>query len=351
MRNKKKDVLVWVSNSPLSGTSFGTVTLELTKRIKKYKIYVLAIGYEGTPISPFRNLDILPLRKSTQLEYYFRKLKPERTVVFHSFYFLEQLKGIPFPPNTIGYIPVEGENLPGHLSSLLLGFDKLLVPSKYSQRILRKEGLKSTVVYHGVDTNYFTPSQVRPKEFAWGYLGLNDIRKQIPRIMEAYSLLPKRERGNLKIAAINEGHYNLLALSRTFKISPIWIEKKFLNIPLAQNNLLDFYRGLSCYVNCASEAFGLPNLEAMACGVPSIALDHGASKEILQGAALYVKTKDLLDTNVGQIGLADREDLYRKMKLLLEVPPERERLIKIGKKVVKQFSWEKAVRELEKELD
>lgn len=339
--------LCWISDYPLRGSSFGHVTLELTRRIQNYKVYILSLGYTGTPIAPFPGLDILPLSEVNQLEYYFRRLKPEKTVLFHSFYFLEKLEGVSLPRNFYGYIPIEAERLPVNLISLLINFDQLIVPSKYSQKIARKAGLNAKVVYHGVDTNFFTPAnKLQLKEFRWGYLGLNDIRKQIPRIIEAYSRLPRKERGNLMIASSGKGHYNLHAVAQSFGVSPIWIEKKYHEIPLAKQNLLEFYHSLSCYVNCATEAFGLPNLEAAACGLPSIALDHGASREILGGAALYVKVKDMLDTNIGAIGLADRDDLYRKMKMILEIPPERKRLIKEAKRRVKRFSWEKAAEKL-----
>lgn len=339
--------LLWISDYPLKGTSFGNVTLELCRRIQNYKIYILGIGYTGTPIAPFPNMDILPLENAKQIEYYVRKLKPDKTVVYHSFYFLEQLTGIELPDNTVGYIPVEGEKLPANLVAYLTNFENLIVPSKYSQGILRKEGLHSEIVYHGVDSNFFTPANKPPlKEFRWGYLGLNDIRKQIPRIIEAYSRLPRRTRGSLAIAAKGTGHYLLSAVAQQFRVSPIWIEKKYYGIPMAKQNILSFYRNLSCYVNCSSEAFGLPNLEAAGAGIPSIALDHGASKEIMGGGSLYVKVKDMLDTNIGQLGLADRDDLYRKMKVILEVPPERKRLIKAGKRRAKIFTWEKALKQL-----
>jgi len=324
----------------------------LARRLQNYKVYVLSLGYSGTPIAPFPGLDILTLDDVNQLEYYFRKLRPEKTIVFHSFYFLEQLIGVNLPNNTIGYIPIEGENLPENLVSLLINFDKLLVPSKYSQNVLRKHGLKSNVVPHGVDRNFFTPVRKRQlKEFRWGYLGLNDIRKQVPRIMEAYSRLPKRTRGHITIASKGKGYYNLLANANRLKISPIWIEKKYLGIPMSRQNVLEFYHALDCYVNCATEAFGLPNLEAAACGIPSIALDHGASREILKGSALYVKVQDYLDTNIGQIGLANRDDLYKKMKIILEVTPERKRLSKEGLRVSKEWTWEKAAEKLQDEID
>ena len=340
--------IVWISDFPLRGSSFGNVSWELCRRIQNNKVYILALDYAGTSIAPEPGLDILPLTGVSQLEYYMRKLKPDKVVIYHSFYFLEKLVGVELPDETYGYIPVEGENLPANLIAYLTNFKQLMTTSKWSQEILRKQGLQSKVVYHGVDSTFFSPLNTPPpvKEFKWGYIGLNDVRKQIPRIIEAYSRLPRKTRGNLTIASKGDGHYNLLAVAQGFKVSPIWIEKKFHGIPMSRPNLLDFYHGLDSYVNCATEAFGLPNLEAAACVVPSIALDHGASKDIMGGGAMYVRMKDLLDTNVGQVGLADRDDLYHKMKVMLEVAPERERIKKLGLERAKMFTWEKALEQL-----
>lgn len=345
-----KENLCWISDFPLRGSSFGSVTLELTKRLEEFKIYILSLGYSGIPITPYSDLNILPLSDSNQLSHYLRHLKPQRTVAFHSLYFLEKLTRVNMKPlsrEVVAYIPVEGENIPQNLVDLLSQYGEIIVPSKHSQRILRKEGVTSKVVYHGVDTTLLTPPKERTtREFRWGYLGMNDIRKQIPRIIQAFSLLDKKERGSLVIAAPNRGHYNLPLLAQKMDVSPIWVEKKFLGLPLSQTNILDFYQTLDCYVNCATEAFGLPNLEATACGVPTIALGHGASPEVLGPSALYVGVKDFLDTNIGQVGLADREDLHRKMRTILEVPQERKRLIRNGERRVKLFTWERAVEDL-----
>lgn len=344
--------LVWISDYPLRGSSFANVTMELARRIKNYKVYILGLGYDGTAIAPFPDMDILPLSNVNQLEYYFRKLNPSKVVLYHSFYLLEKLVGVKFPEETIGYIPIEGEVLPENLVSLLYNFGQIITPSKYSQKVLRKLGLNPEVVPHGVDTSFFTPAnKSKLREFRWGYLGMNDVRKQVPRIMEAYSRLPRKTRGTLTIASTQEGHYNLHAQSKSYGISPIWIEKKFYGIPMSRQNILEFYHNLSCYVNIATEAFGLPNLEAAACGIPTVALNHGASKEVLKGGALYVRVKDYLDTNVGLVGLADRDDLYKKMKIILEVSPERQRLIKNGLQVAKERTWEKASEKLEDVLD
>ena len=75
------------------------------------------------------------------------------------------------------------------------------------------------------------------------------------------------------------------------------------------------------------EGFGLPVLEAIACGCPVITCPNGAIPEVAGEAALYVNDEDV-------DGLAN---------LLCEVqkPQIRNSLIAAGLKQAKKFSWSK----------
>lgn len=74
------------------------------------------------------------------------------------------------------------------------------------------------------------------------------------------------------------------------------------------------------------EGFGLPILEAMACGAPVIASDRGAIPEVAGGAAL------LCDAD-------NDEDLARLITRVLGDRREAERLQKLGFARAAQFSW------------
>lgn len=336
--------LVWISDYPLRGTGFGTVTDEIVHRLKGFYIYVLSLDYNGIPIKTKEGVDILPLSSEAQLEYYMKSLDPDITLVHHSFYFLERLKNIELKGRKIVYIPVEGDPLPLAYKTLLLNFDDVITTSHYSQGVLKRAGVDSRVVYHGVNTEFFYPKKGEWKEVRFGYIGLNDVRKQIPRIMEAYAMLKK---GILTIASPNEGHYNLVSEAKSLGISPIFIERKLYGLPLTKNNLRDFYHSLTVYITPSSEGFGLPALESMACGISQIALDHGSSREILGPGALYCPVESFLHSNIGKVGLINTKDLYRKMRFLLEVPEARKKIVEKGIERAKLFPWEKTVTQLE----
>ncbi len=343
--------IVWISDYLFRGSSFGNVTYELLTRLPEYKFEVLSLGYEGLPLKINNNIRIFELKKTYQLNYYLKKFNPDLTVVFHSFWLLESmaqelsvLKG-----RKILYIPVEGNEIPYQYRSLFYNFDKILTPSNFSRKAIKRSGLEAKVVPHGVDLKFFEEEKEKPwHEFRFGYIGMNDVRKQVPRIMEAYARLKE---GILVLATEAEGHYNLPMLAKQYKISPVFIEQKLNNLRMSREAVKDFLRSLDAYISPASESFGLPALEAQACGVPTIALDHGAAREVLGNGAVYVNVADYLETSVGKVGLISVPDLYRKMRFLIQVKKAHEKLRKKAIENAKRWPWSKAVEKLKEELE
>lgn len=336
--------LVWISDSPLTGSGFGTVTYEMTRRLSNYRIFILSLGYSGIPIKTQPGIEIMPLSSEMQVNYYMDKLKPDYTIVHHSFFLLEKMRNIELKGKRILYIPVEGDPLPLAYKSLLTNWDMIITPSVYSQTVLKNAEIEAKVVPHGVDSQFYMPTQHDWKEIRFGYIGMNDFRKQIPRIMEAYAKLGK---GILTIASPNDGYYKLTAEAKNLNISPIFIERKLYGLPLTKENLREFYQSLTINVTASTEGFGLPALEAAACGVCNICLDHGASREIMGPGAVYCQPEGFLHTTIGKVGLIDLKDLYQKMRFLMEVPDAREKIAKKGLERVKLWTWEDSTEKLE----
>jgi len=341
--------ICWISDFPLRGSSFGIVTYELLTRLPEYSFEVLSLGYQGVPLRVNKNMRILEFRKASQARFYFKKLDPDITVVYHSYYFFDQFREVlPFlKGRRIAYLPIEGSSVPFQYRDIFYSFDKVIVPSNYSKKVLEKIGIKAKVVPHGVDLEFFRPIKKKWHEFRFGYLGMNDIRKQVPRIMEAYSRLKE---GILAIASGNEG-YDLVSLAKEYNISPVFIETKLNGLKLSREGVRDFLQTLDVYISPASESFGLPALEAQACGVPVIALDHGASREVLGNGALYVKPSDFLHTSVGKVGLISIPELYRKMRFLIQVRNAWEKIREKALENAKKWSWEKGANKLKEILE
>jgi alpha-1,3-rhamnosyl/mannosyltransferase len=88
-----------------------------------------------------------------------------------------------------------------------------------------------------------------------------------------------------------------------------------------QEELVGLYQGAACLVQPSRfEGFGLPVLEAMACGIPVVAVDEPALREVAGDAAVFV----------------GEDELVAGVARALE---ERERLVAAGLERVEAFSW------------
>lgn len=98
---------------------------------------------------------------------------------------------------------------------------------------------------------------------------------------------------------------------------------------VSEEDLVKIYNLATVYCQPSLyEGFGLPVLEAMACGTPVAAAKTQALVEIAEGAALFVDPKDT-------------EDISHELKKVLTNKKLQEELSAKGLKHVQNFSWEK----------
>jgi glycosyltransferase involved in cell wall biosynthesis len=99
------------------------------------------------------------------------------------------------------------------------------------------------------------------------------------------------------------------------------------------DDLVGLYSSCDAFVSPSwIEGFGLPVLEAMACGAPVIASDRGSLPEVVGDAALLIDPED-------HFGLA------RLLERLLTTPEEMALLRQRGYARVRTFSWERTAKE------
>lgn len=232
---------------------------------------------------------------------------------------------------------------------------KILVPSKTVALQLRKAyGIpedKVVVTYEGVDrklqiTNY----KLSKYGNSFGMQITNVLKKykiEKPFLLYVGSVYPHKNIPNLvkAVKILNQSpatsHQSPVTLVIVCSRSVFWERLKnevkrinatdFVNLAgfVPDEELAVLYSQAEAFVfPSESEGFGLPGLEAMACGLPVLASDIPVFKEIYQNAALFFDPKD-------------PKDIALKIKEFLENKMLQERLKKQSAEVVKAYSWSK----------
>ncbi len=188
--------------------------------------------------------------------------------------------------------------------------DIILSNSKYTQQNIENAyGLKSTVSYLGVDTETFKPSGTK-KDADILFIGAKGDIDGLPLLEEAISYMKKKPK--IKIH-INEKN---------------WIDDKDLS------RLYTSARIVVCLAR--KEPFGLIPLEAMACGVPVIAVNEGGYKETV------------IDGQTGYLVSRDPKSLTDKLEFLLSNEKICAKMGENARRHIEQnWTWDKSVKNLE----
>lgn len=144
-----------------------------------------------------------------------------------------------------------------------------------------------------------------------------DPRKNSDRIIKAFDLV--RAGRDLKLIFVGQAKYMKIEENRNIRIAG--------HVPPA--DLPAFYSGAEALVYPSLyEGFGLPILEAFACGTPVVTSNVSSMPEVAGEAAVLVDPEDINSISEG-------------IKKALEGPKG---LIEKGMERIKQFSWEKTAK-------
>jgi len=162
------------------------------------------------------------------------------------------------------------------------------------------------------------------------YLGTIEPRKNLERLIRSYKLLIKNNK-NVPVLVISGwsgwAKKNLLNIVYELKIEKYIIFTGYIQeedkVPLLCGAFAFLFPSLY-------EGFGLPPLEAMACGTPVITSKTSSLNDVVGDAALLVDPLDI-------------KDIYNKLECLLYNKELRDNLSKKGIERAKMFSWENSV--------
>lgn len=167
-------------------------------------------------------------------------------------------------------------------------------------------GEKIVPIYHGVDHSVFKPQPARQAQPPFLFHVSQQWRKKnLLRILSAYARLPLANKPRL------------VALVPGCPPMDVPEGAEILRDPVAHEAVASFYRGaLGLMFPSLHETFGLPIVEAMACGCPVLTANSAACAEVAGDAALLVDPRSVEHIAAGMYRLSTdprlREELRRK---------------------------------------
>jgi glycosyltransferase involved in cell wall biosynthesis len=157
------------------------------------------------------------------------------------------------------------------------------------------------------------------------YVGSAAPNKNVPRLLEAYKTLHTQTPDKLSLVLV-------------LTTGPILIkgDDKFILPKIARQDLPHLYGASEMLVfPSLAEGFGLPPVEAMACGTPVIVSDIPVFREVLGDAALFVNPYSPSEISEAIKSLLWNKELSYELRIR-------------GLKQAKHYSWENTIKKLTK---
>ena len=225
--------------------------------------------------------------------------------------------------------------------------DRILTVSEASKRdILRFFDVppeKVVVIYNAIDERFLAPANPERMDLVKKryqldhpfvlYVGNIKPHKNLERLIASFARARGQCDDNLKLIIIGDEISKYPALRQQVHRHKLDKHVRFLGFQ-PMETLAAFYRLARAFVfPSLYEGFGLPPLEAMACGTPVVTSNVSSLPEVAGGAAL------LVDPN-------DEEAIANGIVRAVTDDPLRKELIELGKQRARTFSWKQSVQKI-----
>ena len=310
--------ITWFSNAPWGATGYGTQTAQIVPRIRSagHDIGIIANWgltgaaqkWEDIPIypggfDPYSN-DVAQAHHDV-----FTGKQPAWLITLYDVWPLDRKS---FPERTASWVPVDHYPVPKEVADWCRSV-RTVAMSRFGQRALADAGVDAGYIPHSIDTQVFRPRELtakgKPIRQALGIpddaflvainaanQGKSPPRKGWGEMFQALGAwMP--ERPNVHLYVHTDPHrisgIDLVALARACKIPEDrlhWADAYALTFGwIGQQDMAAIYTAADVLLATSKgEGFGLPVLEAQACGTPVIVSDFSAQPELV-GAGWIVE--------------------------------------------------------------
>ncbi|NOK61281.1 MAG: glycosyltransferase family 4 protein [Chloroflexi bacterium AL-W] len=273
--------------------------------------------------------------------------------LFHAPYYVRPYAGLPCPSVVTLYdiiprrfpsnVPVHSQLLFDRLMRLAIGASQHILVLSESARsdIATTYGIPPqdmTVTPLAADSRFGMSSATQIAAMRQKYqlppryvlsLASNKPHKNLPRLVEAWGqILQYLSTVQPPVHLVIAGHWDERYPAARERVKHLGLEQTVRFLPnVIEEDMAALYSGAMAFVfPSLYEGFGLPPLEAMACGVPALCGNTSSLPEVVGHAALRVDTQQV-------------EAIAQGLTRLLTDDSLRERLKVVGQARAARFSW------------
>lgn len=307
-----------------------------------YEVYVIHRDYRGEPFSiprgsdakmnsgrPIDGLNILPIGSPNAqwgediFPYYINKYKPDYVHTLGDIWCYQFLRQIPRMHDWkwLSHYVFDTENVVSFWNECVRAGDITVVPSKNTFEMLKKAGHKNIkYVPHGIDTNIYKPATHEEKlqfrkemglpedAFVIGCVAHNQYRKMMPRLLMAFESFVKNNPASILVfhcSPKDPAGWDLTQIIKDKNLTNNVVftdkaSKGLGDVQVPESELRKFYCSMDVHaLSTGGEGFGVPIVEAMACGIPNVVTDYTTTKEFLcdeieeDGKKKYMNTRGI----------------------------------------------------------
>ena len=301
------------SHAPQTPTGFGTQTHALAKQLQSvgHTISVVAINYHLPPIV-FDGIEVLPTRPNLSqspedLYYWANEKKPDKIIQFFDAWAIGH-QWIKPEYNIICYNPVDCEGLPRGFKEGCDGTLMNVAMSKHAEKTFAEESIEPyCYIPHAFNIKNYKGTKAKARKalkisndpFIFGLFATNlTPRKNIAGQIEAFAMFLNKTGANAYLY-IHTNVYEQCATSYDIR----FLRDKFglagkILVPDQHKYLLglhdkehmkNLYNAIDCLLCCSyGEGFGIPIIEAQACGKPTIVTNGSAMSDVARIGTLKI---------------------------------------------------------------
>jgi len=370
-KDYSKYKFLWHSVAGSVRSGYGNLTRQIPSRLvaKGFQIFVSAYyGLDPGGVILINGVPHLPSKVGRFGEHscirHFQSLKCNAAILTTDFWafgwFPQKL------PYTILHSPMDHINYNEGLMNMVREYNQVISICKWQKKELKRRGIESRYIPHGVDTNVFQPvdkkkareitrfpndkyivlwlaanSDKEPRK-GWteGFQAIKYFLEQNPDAKKDFMVFchtnPTDERG-----------FNLIALRDYLGLNEIvHFESPFLSqVGLRDMEIGLLYNSADILLNPSRrEGFGIPILESMSCGTPVIGTNFSSMIELIKGRGWLAKTRAMVITPImAETAIPDPYSIADCLEDAYNYP---KKSIKYRKKCIafaKNYDWNKVI--------